>query len=95
MLQVSGNVWTSEEGIGTIRKMKGGVLFFDQNQKPFMFLVNNAYGEQFFVSAGEAEGKIYYMHGLSECDARHAGIHELGYSGKSQLASQIIEELEG
>ena len=93
MLKVNGNTWTSAENSGTIRKIKGGVLFHDQNQKPFMFLVNNTYGEQFFVSAGEVEGKVHYMYGLSDYDARIAGIHELGYLGKSELASQIIEEL--
>lgn len=95
MLKINGNTWTSGENSGTIQKKNGGVLFLDDKKKVFMFLVNNRYDEKFFVSVGEVEGKIYYMHGLSEYDARFAGIHDLSYSGKSELAGQIVEQLKG
>ena len=93
MLKVNGNTWVSDKNSGTIQKMRNGVLFLDDKKKPFMFLVNNKYGERFFVSATEVEGKIHYMYGLSEYDARIAGIHELGYSGERELADQIVEQL--
>jgi len=93
MLKVNGNTWTSGKNSGTIQKMRNGVLFLDDKKKPFMFLVNNKYNEKFFVSAGEVEGKIHYMYGLSDYDARIAGIHELGYSGERELADQIVEQL--
>lgn len=95
MLKINGNTWTSGENSGIIRKKNGGVLFLDDKEKPFMYLVNNRYNEKFFVSAGKVEGKIYYMHGLSDYDARLAGIHDLSYSGKSELADQILEQLKG
>jgi len=95
MLKVDGNTWTSGKNSGTIREMKGGFLFIDDKKKAFMCLVNKGHNERFFVSAGEVEGKIYYMYGLSEYDARIAGIHDLSYSGKSELADRILEQLKG
>jgi len=57
------------------------------------FLSITSMGKGFFVSATEVEGKIHYMYGLSEYDARIAGIHDLGYSGESELADRISEQL--
>ncbi len=80
---------------GFYRLRKGGVLLLDKNRVPFAFLVNNRYGERFFVSAHRIQdGRIRFMYALTEAAERLLGIDKLSYSEEQALAHRSIERLE-
>lgn len=88
----------SESGtniFGFYRVRKGGVLLLDKNRVLFAFLVNNRYGERFFVSAHRIpDGRIRFMYALTEEAERLLGIDKLSYSEEQALAHRSIEQLE-
>lgn len=71
------------EGIGTYKKRKRGVIFFDQEGDPFVFLVANPGHFQFFVTAYKHGEKIYYMHALTSSAEKM-----LGFTGLMQERDQ-------
>lgn len=65
------------EGIGIYKKRKRGVMFYDQEGSPLVFLVANPGYEQFFVTAYKHGEKIYYMHALTTRTKKMLGFTDL------------------
>lgn len=74
---------------GFYRKVRGGVKLMDHQKNIFVFIVNNKYNEQFFVSASALNGKTYYMNSTSSIDDKILGLDELSYSQRNELAKTI------
>lgn len=75
---------------GTYKRLKGCVLFSRPNGTPFAALIINQHGERFFVTASRHEdGKLYYMHGLSDVDKAALGLADLGYRAMSEKAHEV------
>lgn len=74
---------------GFYKKRARGILFSRPNGEPWFFLVANKWGERFFVSCGQLNGRFFYMHDLSHRDEEALGIEKLKYSQKGELAQSI------
>jgi hypothetical protein len=74
---------------GFYKKRARGILFSRPSGEPWFFLVANKYGERFFVSCGQVNGRVFYMHSMSERDEQAVGINELKYSQQRELAESI------
>lgn len=81
--------------LGYYKQRKGGIMFYDMQDKPFLFLVSNKYNEKFFVSCYCFEGKIYYMFALSSNTEKLLGIDKLKYSEGIKLAEDIYKQITG
>lgn len=74
---------------GFYQKRARGILFSRPNGKPWFFLVANKWGERFFVSCGQVDGRVFYMHALSQRDEETLGIDGLKYSQIRELAESV------
>lgn len=79
--------------MGTWVPNEGGVLLLSASRKPIAQLVNNGRDAPFFVTAGRTPvGKLYYMQGLSSCDADWLGLPESN-AMRSAIAKQLLEDV--
>jgi hypothetical protein len=78
---------------GFYKKRARGILFSRPSGEPWFFLVANKWGERFFVSCGQVNGRTVYMHSMSERDEQAVGIDGLRYSQKGELAGAIWNSL--
>lgn len=78
---------------GFYKKRSAGVLFSRPSGEPWFFLVANKWGERFFVSCGQVNGRTVFMHSMSERDEQAVGIDGLKYSEKGELAESIWNSL--
>lgn len=74
---------------GFYNKRARGILFSRPSGEPWFFLVANKWGERFFVSCGQVNGRVFYMHSMSERDEQAVGIDGLKYSQQRELAKSI------
>lgn len=78
---------------GFYKKRAHGILFSRPSGEPWFFLVANKWGERFFVSCGQVDGRVFYMHSLSQRDEETLGIEKLKYSESHELAESIWNEI--
>ena len=74
---------------GFYNNRANGILFSKPCGNPWFFIVANKWGERFFVSCGQVNGRTVYMNSLSTKDEELLGIHALKYSQKGELAESI------
>ena len=74
---------------GRYKARRGGIMLYDLQDNPRVFIVNNRHG-RFFVSASIHDGRYWYMHGLADSDAEWLGTSELGYAAEIAAASAAI-----
>jgi len=79
---------------GFYKKRANGVLLMDMQKNPFAFVVNNRHNEQFFVSCGTHEGRIFYMHSTTAQAEEILGLDKLGYIGGIELAQHVIKQVQ-
>lgn len=76
---------------GTFAPNQGGLLFCDMAGEPFAQLVNNRFGERFFVTAyRHSDGRIYYMHGLRIADKEKLGLPECYVDEECRVAEALM-----
>lgn len=78
---------------GFYKKRTSGILFSRPSGEPWFFLVANKWGERFFVSCGQVNGRTVFMHSMSERDEQAVGIEGLKYSQRGELAESIWNEI--
>ena len=93
ILTVNGKKWTNGKEDGVIRKHKGGFAFLDDNKEPFMFLVDNKYNEQFFVTCHKVEGKTRFLFSTTEATGKRMGLDKLGHKETDELAKSLAIQL--
>lgn len=79
---------------GFYKAKKNGVLLMDMQKTPFAFVVNNRHNEQFFVSCGTREGRIFYLHSTTAKDEEILGLDKLGYIAGIELAQHVIKQVQ-
>lgn len=83
---------------GFYKMRNNGILFFNLQQKPFLFLCRNDPSSPFFVSCSQVEinGKkqIRYMQSTCSLDEKTIGIDALGYMQTIDLCKSIKETVE-
>lgn len=73
---------------GTFKKSKRKIQFYDLQGKPWFALIENKYGETFFVSTGVLrDGRIFYLHALDSSTEEQIGI--TSYKAKCELAESV------
>jgi hypothetical protein len=79
---------------GIFKIRKDGILFMRPNGDPFAFLVANRHGERFFVTCYrfEGDGKMRYMHALTEEGERLLGLFEMSFKESHETASRVWKE---
>jgi hypothetical protein len=72
---------------GTYKIRKNGVLFFKPTGEPFA----NKHGERFFVTAYrfDADGKMRYMHALTDEGERLLGVKGMPMSQEHEIAEKV------
>lgn len=78
---------------GFYQKRKRGILFSRPSGEPWFFLVANKWGERFFISCGQVNGKTFYMHAMSGRDESLLGIDGMKYSERQNLAAETWESI--
>lgn len=79
---------------GFYQPRKNGTMFMDGSRNPRVFLVDNRYGEQFFVSASILEdGRVWYSYSLSSKDEKFLGVKDLGFLAIKELARDICRQM--
>lgn len=82
---------TTASGFYVIKKY--ATEFYDKEGRLRAALIHNKHGENFFVSAGGAGGKKYFMPGLSDLSASFLGIDDLSYLDRCDLADRIYNTI--
>lgn len=78
---------------GYFKVRRRGVVFFDASKREFAFLVANKFNERFFVTCARRDGRLWFMHALSEGDAARLGLAGLGLGETRQLAETLWSSL--
>ena len=81
---------------GYYKAYKYKVMFYDNNKEVQACLVNNRYGEKFFVTAFKSKadgGKTRYMHSTMTKTEKFLGIEHLPYTRQYDLANEILNQL--
>ena len=72
---------------------KRGIRFYNMQDEPILFLVNNKHGERFFVSCYMFGKDMYYMNAVSTTTEKMLGLDSISYSEGIDLANDIFESV--
>ena len=84
---------------GTYKVMKSGIRLYNLQGELFAFIVNNKYGERFFVSArpvktDKGRNSIRYNYALSSLDEKYLGLTDYGHMPSINCAIDAINQIE-
>ncbi len=79
---------------GFYKAKKNGILLMDMQKEPFAFVVNNRHNEQFFISCGKHDGRIFYLQSTTDRAEKILGLDSLGWIAKHKLAQHVIEQVQ-
>lgn len=78
---------------GFFERTGNGVRLYGMDGEPFAFVVNNRHNEQFIVTCSRrSDRRIWYMHALTDQDAKRLGIPDNGCLQGYDLARNIIAQ---
>jgi hypothetical protein len=81
---------------GTYKVRKGGILFFDPQDTPRVFLVAHSNTEPFFVTCCRhslQSNRLRYMHAVCSLDRGFFGIKGLSYMQEMDLAASLWKQV--
>ena len=80
--------------VGYYKPTKRSIQLMDHQKTLFAVIVNNGYGERFFVSARRIDGRIHYSYSLSDSGEQFLGMDNMKYGEKIRLAEKLVVEAE-